>query len=243
MDQKLSRERAETAAHIRLKRRAVVWAQAHGYSACALEVGLPRSRYRADMAAYRPGANTFGSTAVFECKRALADLRRDNCSGLTTRKKLDSMSQRRTVLKKRLRVHYPNLRIADTLFPEFCSHDFAAIQHRGYARVLRELNVLQSRLWNCTKFETLIRYRCANLFYLVLSNELRSESEIPIGWGVLIESGDELVVARKPAWHEIPSENQLRLLQRIAAAGTRVLNRELEITFDEMTASRRRCLW
>lgn len=37
----------ETEAHARLKRRALIWAQAHGYSACALEVGLPHCRYRA----------------------------------------------------------------------------------------------------------------------------------------------------------------------------------------------------
>ena len=33
--------RGETATHARLKRLALLWAQAHGYSACAVEVTLP----------------------------------------------------------------------------------------------------------------------------------------------------------------------------------------------------------
>ena len=90
------------------------------------------------------------------------------------------------------------------------------------------------------KFEKLIRYRCANLFYLVLSDELRSENEIPLGWGALVESDGELSLVRKPVWHDIPSENQLRLLRRIAAAGTRILNKQFEITFDELIATRDR---
>jgi len=72
------------------------------------------------------------------------------------------------VLEKNLQVHYPQLRIADSLFSEFDSHDFAAIDHKAYSRVLRELSALQNRLFDCTKFEKLIRYRCANLFFLVL---------------------------------------------------------------------------
>ena len=243
MDQRLTGRRPETAAHVRLKRLTLLWAQVHGYSACAFEVGLPKCRYRADVAAYRPEAKTFGSTAIFECKQALPDLRRDNRSSLTTRRELENIGRRRMVLEKCLRVHYPNLRVTDSLFPEFCSHDFPTIQHRGYTRVLRQLNALQNKLCNCVKFEKLIRYRCANLFYLVLSNELRSENEIPTGWGALIESDGELSLVRKPVWHDIPSENQLRLLRRIAAAGTRILNKQFEITFDELIATphRARC--
>src|SRR6185369_18050271 len=87
----------ETAQHARLKELAFLWAQAQGYSACAMEVSLPKCRYRADVAAYRLTLNNgsqvsclqsgtgsrpvirTGSTAIFECKQALCDLRRDNC--------------------------------------------------------------------------------------------------------------------------------------------------------------------
>jgi hypothetical protein len=228
----------ETAIHARLKRLALLWAQAQGYSACALEVSLPRCRYRADIAAYRPESNEIGSTAIFECKQALSDLRRDNCCSSAARERLETVFRRRQILEKHLRVHYPRLRIADTLFPEFDSHDFAAIQHRGYTRVLRELAALQNRLYDCTKFETLVRYRCANLFFLVLSDDLSREEEIPAEWGALVESEGTLSLLRKPVWQENTPENRLGLLQRIACAGTRALNRQLEITFDEVISVR-----
>jgi hypothetical protein len=119
------------------------------------------------------------------------------------------------------------LQSADSLFPEFDSESFAAIGHRGYARLLRELRVLQNRLYDCTKFERLIRYRCANLFFLVLPEELFRDPEIPAGWGALVESKGELTLTRKPVWHEATEEDRVRLLHRIAVAGTRALNRKL----------------
>ena len=41
MDAGVASKRGETEAHRRLKRLAVLWAQAQGYSACAVEVNLP----------------------------------------------------------------------------------------------------------------------------------------------------------------------------------------------------------
>ncbi|HJT82338.1 MAG TPA: hypothetical protein VJ719_14180 [Chthoniobacterales bacterium] len=227
----------ETAAHQQLKRRTVLWAQAQGFSACGVEVTLPKCRYRADVAAFRPSA-TGGLTAVFECKQTRCDLRRDNCCTSTTRSRLETMCRRREVLEKHLRVHYPDLRISDSLFPEFDSHNFQAIGHRNYSRVLREMTALQNRLYDCTKFERLMRYRCANLFFLVLTADVFDEAEIPIGWGALVESGDSLALVRKPVWQEVAPDHGLGVLQRIAAAGTRHLNRQLGITFDEIIAAR-----
>ena len=227
----------ETAKHTQLKRLAFLWAQARGYSACALEVSLPRCRYRADVAAYRPEPKRVGSTAIFECKQALCDLRRDNCQSDAARQRLEAICERRQLLERRLHTHYPNLRSGDSLFPEFDSLDFTVIGHRGYARVLRELNALQNRLYDCTKFDKLIRYRSANLLFLVLPNELFRDSEIPVGWGALVESDDALTLMRKPIWQETAVENQVRLLQRIAMAGTRAFNRQLEITFADNPAS------
>lgn len=237
MDAQLGTRAGETEAHHRLKRRCLLWAQAQGFSACAVEVSLPRCRYRADVAAYRPSTDA-GVTAIFECKQTRCDLRRDNCCTSDTRSRLDTICRRRRVLEKHLRIHYPNLRISDSLFPEFDSHDFQAIGHRSYSRVLRELNALQNRLYDCTKFERLVRYGCANLFFLVLTSEVFDEAEIPVGWGALIESDDSLVLTRKPVWHDIRKEHSLAVLQRIAMAGTRRLNRQLEITFDEIIALR-----
>jgi hypothetical protein len=231
MDQRLKSAGGETDAHLRLKRLALIWAQRQGYSACGLEVTLPHCRYRADVAVYRAAGKESNVSAIFECKQCLVDLRRDNGCTSTTMRRLERLHQRREILERNLRVHYPSLRIHDSLFAEFDSHNFEMIEHRGYKQVLRQARALQNRLFDGAKFETLIRYRCANLFYLVLPQELFREPEIPIGWGALIETEGDLVLARKPVWHETTEQSQLQFLQRIARAGTRALNRTLDITF------------
>jgi hypothetical protein len=230
--------RGETAQHAQLKHFAFVWAQAHGFSACAMEVILPKCRYRADVAAYRPIAKKIGSTAVFECKQALCDLRRDNCHSESARQRLKTICERRQLFEARLRTHYPSLHNGDSLFPEFDSANFSAIGHRGYARLIRELRGLQNRLYDCTKFERLIRYRCANLFFIVLPDYLFRDSEVPVGWGALVESNGALALARKPIWHDATAEDRIRLLHRIALAGTRISNRQLKIARDEVAADR-----
>jgi hypothetical protein len=240
MDSIVARPRGETEAHRRLKRLAVLWAQAQGYSACAVEVTLPRCRYRADVAAYRARGSEPGLTAVFECKQVRSDLRRDNCCSATARARLETVSRRRQVLEKHLRVHYPTLRTGESLFPEFDTHDFAAIEHHSYRRVLAQLAALQKQIKTGTKFECLTRYRCANLFFLVMPNELFRAAEVPVGWGALLETGGTLELRTKPALHENSAENRLRFLQRIAMAGTRHLNRQLEIDFELVQAERRR---
>ena len=233
MAAEVTRRHGETTQHARLKQLAFLWAQTHGFSACAMEVTLPRCRYRADMAGYRSVPKQIGSTVVFECKQALCDLRRDNCHSESARRRLKTICERRQLFEGRLRTHYPNLRNGDSLFPEFDSENFSAIGHRGYAQLVRELRTLQNRLYDCTKFEKLIRYRCANLFFIVLPEQLFRESEVPVGWGALIESNNSLMLVRKPIWHESTAANRLYVLHRIAMAGTRNLNRELSLDWHE----------
>lgn len=234
MDTPVTARRSETEAHLRLKRLALVWAQANRYTACAAEVSLPQCRYRADVAAYRSRTREQTVTAIFECKQALPDLRRDNCESATARERLRSLARRREVLEKHLRIHYPTLRTGDSLFAEYDSHDFEAIGHQGYRRVLREFAALQNRLSGGTKFECLVRYRCANLFFLALPDELFGEAEAPPGWGMLVEANGSLNLVRKPSWHENAEEARTRLLQRIAIAGTRQFNRAFAITREEI---------
>ncbi len=101
--------RAETARSI--------WAQAQGFSACALEVSLPRCRYRADVAAYRPTPNERGCTAIFECKQALAgSASRQLLQRQSRARRLESVQRRRLVIEKHLRIHYPALRRGESLF-------------------------------------------------------------------------------------------------------------------------------
>jgi hypothetical protein len=223
----------ETETHVRLKQLAFRWAQMHGFSACAMEVTLPRCRYRADVAGYRSDPKQIGSTAIFECKQAMCDLRRDNCRSDCARERLEAICSRRHVLETHLKTHYPNLHNGDSLFPEFDSENFCAIGHRGYARLVRELRALQNRLYVCTKFEKLIRYRCANLFFIVLPEQLFRESEVPVGWGALVESNGALTLVCKPMWHEATAADRLHVLHRIAVAGARNLSRELSLDRNE----------
>jgi hypothetical protein len=85
----------------------------------------------------------------------------------------------------------------------------------------------------------LIRYRCANLFFLVLPNELFRQTDAPAGWGVLVELGGALELIRKPIWQENTEEARTRLLQRIAIAGTRQFNRTFVIAREEILAADR----
>ena len=62
----------------------------------------------------------------------------------------------------------------------------------------------------------------------------------PVGWGALIECDGNLILKRKPPCHEVSSADRLKLLERIAAAGTRNLNRQLQITFEDVCTARNR---
>ncbi len=240
MDEVVARPRGETTAHRELKRLAVFWAQAQGYTASALEVGLPQCRYRADAAACRLTSDGALTTAVFECKQARSDLQRDNRGTIGTRQRLETVQRRRVVIEKHLRVHYPALRRGDSLFSEFDSHDFGAIDHHNYRRVLREVIALQQQLRGGVKFEKLAHYHCANLFFLVLPNELYRAAEAPPGWGILLAQGETLSLVQRPVWHETQPRRQLQFLHRIALAGTRKMNKQLGITFEEILSARGR---
>ena len=218
-----SRVKGESEAHLRLKRLALIWAQSNGYRACATEVTLPRSRYRADVIAYR----TPGVCAVFECKQSHADLKRDNCCSATTRVRLLALENRRAVLERCLRVHYPTLRTGESLFPEFDVCDFGAIHHRGYTSVTRDVASLQKAVRDRTKFEKLARYRYANVFYLVTTREL--QCDVPESWGLLVESGDSLELEQKPVWHDTTAEAQRAFLERLAAVATRQTNQKFGV--------------
>ena len=220
----------ETAAHLELKRLALLWAQENDYPIAALEVSLPKCRYRADIAAYRPRKNgTLGHTVVFECKQSAPDLRRDDRRSREMLARLESVYRRRQILEKHLRIHYPTLRTGETLFPEWDAHDFDAIEHRGYQRVTRQLIALQNQLRDGRKFEKLARYACANLFYLVLPEQLLREPEAPLGWGLFLEKEGALILKRKPIWHDGSEACRLRILQKIAGAGTRQLIQRLRL--------------
>lgn len=216
----------ETSAHRRLKALALDWARAEGWRIGAAEVRVPKSGYRADVAAMGRGAQT--TCAVFECKQARADLLKDSHDDAATRRKLSAALRRRAKLEKLLGVHRPDLRRGDSLFAEFDAWDFGALEHNGYHRLLTEIAQLQGRLVDGTKFAKMLRYQSADFLYLVVEDDIYADAEIPAGWGLLVRRDDALHLQRKPARLQPSSDQRRALLESIAVAGTAAVRRDLK---------------
>jgi hypothetical protein len=213
----------ETANHTRLKALTLAWAQANGFAICAAEVRVPKSGYRADVAACGRGATA--RTAVFECKQARADLLKDAHAEEKTRAKLVELTERRRKLEEMLAVHRPDLRRGEALWPEYDTWDFSRLGHHTYRDVLTELETVQRRVLRGTKFSKMFRYRCADFLYLVVEENIFAEAEIPAGWGLLVRDGEALKLARPPAQLEALAAQRAALLEMIALAATRAVNR------------------
>ncbi len=225
---------SETEKHTRLKSLALAWAQANGFPIAGCEVRVPKSGYRADVAACgRGGAAGGGRTAVFECKQSRADLLKDAHAEEATRARLAELAARRRGLEEMLAVHRPDLRRGEALWAEYDAWDFSGLEHRAYHGVLDELETVQRRVLRGTKFSKMFRYRCADFLYLVVEENIFAEAEIPAGWGLLVRGsrseseggGDTLRLARTPAALEAGAGQRAALLEMIALAGTRATNR------------------
>jgi hypothetical protein len=214
---------AETENHCRLKSLALGWAQANGFALCGVEVRVPRSGFRADVAGCGRGASA--RSAVFECKQSRADLLKDAHGEAATRARLVELGERRRKLEELLALHRPDLRRGEALWPEFDSWDFSSLEHRAYRGVLADLETAQRRVVRGTKFSKMFRYRCADFLYLVVEDGIFAEAEIPAGWGLLVREGEALRLARPPANLESDAAQRFALLECIAAAGTRAVNR------------------
>lgn len=219
----------ETENHLRLKRLALAWAQANGLAFCACEVRVPKSGYRADVAGCARGAER---TAVFECKQARADLLKDASDEGEARRKVEELAARAKKLEELIGGHRPDLRKGEALFAEFDAWDFSGIEHATHRRVLEQLGTWQGRVLRGTKFAKLFRWRAADFFYLVSEEGIFAEAEIPAGWGLLVRRGEELELARKPVWAEAKVETRATLLECIAAAATRAVNREMGVVLE-----------
>lgn len=226
--------RGETENHRTLKSLALAWAQTNGFAIAATEVRVPKSGYRADVAAIgRSGAaGASGRTAVFECKQSRADLLKDAHAEAATRARLVELAARRRTLEELLAVHRPDLRRGETLWAEYDSWDFSGLEHCAYRGVLAELETVQRRVLRGTKFSKMFRYRCADFLYLVVEDNIFAEAEIPAGWGLLVrclrpesEGGEELRLRRAPVALEAGATQRAALLEMIALAGTRATNR------------------
>ncbi len=69
--------RSESWRHLNLKKLAAQWAYTNGFRCIGIEVRAPRSRFRVDVAAHRPGRMSEPVVVIFECKQSRPDLLRD----------------------------------------------------------------------------------------------------------------------------------------------------------------------
>src|ERR1017187_3385553 len=234
---------AETPAHATLKKLALQWAQLQRYPICGIEVRLPHSNDRADAVAYRPATERLplpgngkaphrlvrqpvvGTTAVFEWKQARSDFLKDSHTAVETIKRLKALDERRRTLERLLGMHQPSLRKGESLFAEYDTIDISNFKHKTYHKVIREISILQARLYGKTKFDKVGRYRCANLCYLVVEDGILKSHEVPLHWGLLVRQGEALTLEKPPVWQDVPVPTRLELLQRLAHTATRRLNR------------------
>ena len=185
------------------------------------EVRVPRSNYRADVAAIGRGAEA--QTAIFECKQARPDLLKDAQAEVEVKARLAQALARRAALEQMLALHRPDLRRGEALWPDYDAWDFSDLEHRAYHALLKEIAALQQKVGTGTKFAKLLRYRAADFLYLVVEDDIYAEAEIPAGWGLLVRRGNELELRRKPARLEAGAPQRRALLEAIALKATRTL--------------------
>jgi hypothetical protein len=241
----------ESEAHRNLKRLALIWAQSNGYRIAAAEVSLPNHRVRMDVAACKPQRvrepappesktgravwrSTVGITAVFECKASKGDFVRDARSAVALKDKLAVLHQAKARTEEELKIHYPSIRNGDSLFQEFETLNFERPGYERYERIISEIRQLDSHLFANTKFDRLIKYKAANLFYVVAEPGLVSSRSLPCGWGLLERNESTLRLESKPIWHDVEEHHRLAFLQRISMAATRAVNRENSISYAEI---------
>jgi hypothetical protein len=112
--------RSESWQHLHLKKLAARWAHAKRFRCIGTEVHAPRSRFRVDVAAYRPGRMSESGepvVAIFECKQSRPDLSRDIAEINAVQRELHALQQRRAKLEELLLVHHPSLQRGESLFP------------------------------------------------------------------------------------------------------------------------------
>ena len=175
----------ETERHRELKRLALAWARGRGLDLAAAEVRIPRSGWRADVAA---AGGPDGPCALFECKQSREDLRRDAHDEAAARARCDELTRRALALDELLAAHCPALRRGEALWPEFDTWDFSALRHRGRRALAVARAAAERRVRDGTKFSRLRRYQAADELYLVVAPDCFAPADVPAGWGLLVRT-------------------------------------------------------
>jgi hypothetical protein len=209
---------SETVRHQALKSAALNWAWNRGYRSAATEVRAPKSPYRVDVAALAYTRTTPGIiVAVFECKQSRADWLRNCRCRAELAERLNAAQTRKSTLERLLRVHFPQLGTGDSLFPEWETFDFSGLQHRGYRRVLRDLELSTRQLAENTKFERMTHYQVGHLHYIVAPSGLVEKTELPSSWGLLEQAteGKDSMLVEAVSARFFQSRNAATWLRRI----------------------------
>jgi hypothetical protein len=205
-------------AHRELKRLALAWALTHRLRLAATEVRLPRSGYRADVAAATPRAlATNALTVVCECKASRADFLRDSAPEAGAAENIARLQERLAALRALIAGHRPDLRRGEELFAEFDAVDLRGLRHETHDRLETELRLAERKLHEGTKFARLARWRAASLLYLVTEEGICRPQELPDGWGLLVRRGSGLELAVQPCLRDTTPAERVALVERIAA--------------------------
>ena len=181
---------------------------------------------------YRPGPKRIGSTAIFECKQSLFDFRRDNCHG---NPRGTSRTSRVIVARFSKHICAPIFQSCTLVIRSFRSL-IPTSSPRSTIAVTRGCSRAEGAAKSTLRLHQVRDLGSVSLREFVFSRvaaRLFRESEVPVGWGALVELNDALMLVRKPIWHESTAANRLYVLHRIAMAGTRNLNRELSLDWHE----------
>ncbi len=246
----------ESEAHLGLKRLSLAWAQRHGFRIAAAEVSVPSlGGCRLDAAAYRAEFTQqrdkvtkrsvkmpcLGATAIFECKSSRADFLKDSRCEERIAARLQKLHELRALYEASMQTHFPTLRQGESLFPEFDIYSFEAAGFEPYDKILAQIKTLSRRLHAQTKFDKLLRWKAANVHYVVADPGVVRTHELPAGWGLLVRKEQALDVVVKAVWQEASEHSRWQLFLRIALCGTRAINKHHEIdalTFDNVLPDR-----
>jgi hypothetical protein len=228
--------RGATARYRHLQKTAFHWALDQGFRVAALDVRVAQIRARLDVAAckFEPprkvrGANFLkaGPVVVFECKSDRADFLRDTRSEEQLREQLKGLHARRFILEESLRRDFPTLREGETLFPEYDVYRFENVGGSPYQELLGEIYEVSRQLYSKSKFAKMLRWKGANLYYIVAEEGIADPSELPAGWGLIEQRMAGAAVVVKAVWQDAPDANRWLVAARIAMAATNALESKL----------------